>query len=118
MKNQEIGRHGEAIVVSYLRAKGYQIIDQNCHMRIGEIDIVAKRDDTYHFVEVKTRLNEAYDGALSSLTARKIKHFKNAVLAYQKKYCLFDYDISLDFAAVDIEESGEIHVDWHDNISI
>ncbi len=118
MRNQEIGRHGEAIVAEYLCAKGYQIIDRNSHMRIGEIDIVAKKDETYHFIEVKTRLNEAYESALSSLTASKMKHFKNAVLAYQKKHHLYDCDISLDFAAVDIEENGEIHIDWHDNISI
>jgi putative endonuclease len=60
MDKKEIGSFGERIAQSYLKNKGYQILDKNYSFRIpgdiqrGEIDIVAKKGDTISFVEVKT----------------------------------------------------------------
>jgi putative endonuclease len=55
------GRAGETVAAFYLRAKGYRILDRRVRTRRGEIDIVACRDATLVFVEVKlrTRLHDA-----------------------------------------------------------
>ena len=47
------GKLGEAIAEKYLRSVGYSIIERNYRQKCGEIDIVAKKDNTLHFVEVK-----------------------------------------------------------------
>ena len=60
MSTKEFGNLGERIAENYLKNKGYQILDKNYSFwiagspRKGEIDIVAKKDDTISFVEVKT----------------------------------------------------------------
>ncbi len=58
LKNK-VGSIGEKLGCRYLRDKGYRILETNyCNTtgkRLGEIDIVAKKDGRIIFVEVKTR---------------------------------------------------------------
>ncbi len=56
--NKLIGRYGEEIAVKYLKNKGFEILDRNYLKRWGEIDIVARRTDRIHFVEVKAVSHE------------------------------------------------------------
>ena len=51
----DVGRHGEEIAVSYLVENGYRILGRNITFKVGEIDIVAEKDDVLCFVEVRTR---------------------------------------------------------------
>lgn len=49
-----LGDTGESIACEYLARKGYKIVERNYLRPWGEIDIVARRDRNYHFIEVKT----------------------------------------------------------------
>ena len=49
-----VGQVGEETVANHLARKGYAIIGRNYRKKWGEIDIIAKKDDSIHFVEVKT----------------------------------------------------------------
>lgn len=51
---QRIGALGENIAESFLRNRGFEILDRNYRKKWGEIDIVAKKKDFFRFVEVKT----------------------------------------------------------------
>ncbi|MFA5990066.1 MAG: YraN family protein [Sphingomonas sp.] len=53
------GRHGEWLAASYLRAKGWHILDQRVRTKAGEVDLVARRGTLIVFVEVKTRQSGA-----------------------------------------------------------
>ncbi len=53
-QNNETGARGESIAAVYLKKQDFLIIARNYHKKWGEIDIVAKRADKVHFVEVKT----------------------------------------------------------------
>jgi len=60
MKNtKKIGVLGEKITMTYLKSKGYSIIDRNfswCASQgppLAEIDIIAKKKNNFIFVEVK-----------------------------------------------------------------
>jgi putative endonuclease len=54
-----IGKIGELTAEKYLKAKRYKILDKNYFLKtktgvkLGEIDIIAKKDKTIVFVEVK-----------------------------------------------------------------
>ncbi len=51
-----IGNLGEEAAAGYLRKQGFSIIEKNVVRKTGEIDLIAKKKDTLHFVEVKARL--------------------------------------------------------------
>ncbi len=55
MQINKSGVWGELYAARYLRDNGYRIIAGNYRRRVGEIDIVAEKDNTVCFVEVKTR---------------------------------------------------------------
>ena len=50
-----LGQSGEELAVRYLMLNGYVILHRNFRCRIGEIDIIASKNDVLTFVEVKTR---------------------------------------------------------------
>lgn len=64
LKNsRQLGDMGEKIVSQYLREKDYQILGRNYSPKWisgpirGEIDIIAKKENTISFVEVKTLMD-------------------------------------------------------------
>ena len=48
-----IGQLGEDIISGYLQNRGFSIIERNYRKKWGEIDIISKKDNVLHFVEVK-----------------------------------------------------------------
>ncbi len=62
MKNTIIGKFGEEIAVSYLKCQGYMIVERNWRFKRAEIDIIARKDSTLIFAEVKYR-SYGYFGA-------------------------------------------------------
>lgn len=52
--NKTIGDLGESIACKYLVSKGYSIIERNYRKPWAEIDIICRRGEQIHFVEVKT----------------------------------------------------------------
>ena len=53
-EKQKVGNLGEDLACEFLRRQGHSIVDRNYRKKWGEIDIVSKKDDILHFVEVKT----------------------------------------------------------------
>ena len=56
----DLGRKGELWACRYLKKEGYRILERNYTTKVGEIDIIAEEQGVLVFVEVKTRLNDAY----------------------------------------------------------
>jgi putative endonuclease len=60
MNSKDFGVLGEKIAENYLKKKGYKILEKNYSPgfvsgpNIGEIDLIAKKQDVVVFVEVKT----------------------------------------------------------------
>jgi len=86
--NQRTGDEGEAIAINFFKAKGYAIIDTNWSSTFGEIDIVAKYEDTYVFVEVKTRHSQTTESALASITPSKREKMTNTIYIYLHEHNL------------------------------
>jgi putative endonuclease len=71
--NKLIGNYGEEIAANYLKKQGFEILSRNYLQKWGEIDIVARRTDKVHFVEVKTvsyETKEILKGSVSCGTWR------------------------------------------------
>ncbi len=44
---------GEDKACKFLKKQGFEILKRNFHSKFGEIDIIAKKDEILHFIEVK-----------------------------------------------------------------
>jgi putative endonuclease len=53
-EHNELGKIGESMAKTFLMKQGFSIIGQNYRTRYGELDIVAQKDNTFRFVEVKS----------------------------------------------------------------
>ena len=53
-ESQKIGELGENIAVKFLLKHGFTIKDRNYTKKWGELDVVAKKENKLHFIEVKS----------------------------------------------------------------
>ena len=84
----------------FLKNIGYGILERNFRTRFGEIDIIAKDNGSYVFVEVKTRKDEDGFGR-PQLAVNKFKqrHLALAAITYIKKESL-NSDYRFDVIAI------------------
>lgn len=75
---QKLGKQGERAAAEYLIRKGYRIIKFNYRCRVGEIDIVAVKDEILVFCEVKTRTGNSFGSPAEAVTREKLIHIKKA----------------------------------------
>ena len=71
-----LGRQGEEFVCKYLKRHRYKIIARNYQTPFGEADIIAFKDGTYCFVEVKTRLSAAHGEPSEAVNAQKQERYR------------------------------------------
>ncbi len=55
-----LGRQGELKAKKHLKKLGYKILGTNLKDKFAEVDILAYKNNTYYFCEVKTRSNLKY----------------------------------------------------------
>ncbi len=106
----DTGSLGEKIAGEYLENNGYRILEKNYHTRNpfwkGEIDIIAEKDQTIIFVEVKTADNPRTDSfpaeeRVDSRKEKKLIRLANEWLIKNKKEP--DYPWQIDVIRVVID---------------
>jgi putative endonuclease len=70
-KHISTGKIGEELACKYLKNRGFTIVERNFRKKWGEIDIVSRRKDKIHFVEVKA--GQSNVDPQEHLTSAKIK---------------------------------------------
>ena len=93
----EIGgiNSGERAAAKFLIKNKYKIIEQNYRCRLGEIDIIAMKDDILVFVEVKQRKNSDFGNPSDFVDFRKQRKIRKTAEIYLlknkiKPVCRFD----------------------------
>ena len=100
--SREKGEIAEKRAISFLQDLNFEIIEQNFYAKkLGEIDIIAKKNDTYHFCEVKSAPD--YETAINNLTASKLSKIKRSVDYYLQTKKL-DVAFCIDAIIVNDEE--------------
>ncbi len=87
-ENKRIGGAGEILASEALKSRGYYILRQNFSCPYGEIDIIAIKDKTLCFIEVKTRTSDTYGSPGEAVDFKKQRHIRNAAryfLSYYKR---------------------------------
>jgi len=73
MKNTtSVGGQAEQQAADWLRARGYHILSTNWRTRWCEIDIVAQKQKTIYFVEVRYRKSATWGDGVDSITPKKL----------------------------------------------
>lgn len=107
---QKFGKDAEALAAKALKKDGYKILEKNYRSRWGEIDIIAKDDDTIVFVEVKARMSETYGNPKESVTIGKQKKISNTARFYLKENKKFDSRARFDVVAINIM-NGNLNIE-------
>ena len=105
-KSQKIGELGEEIAKRYLEKRGFKIIERNFCSRNGEIDIIAEKDKTRHFVEVKS-VSSAISGVkpVENMTTWKIKKQRAVISEYLRtQRNVSDWQADFLFVYLDIKD--------------
>lgn len=75
-KSQKIGELGENIATKFLLNKGFSILERNYTLKFGEIDIIAKKNNKIHFVEVKSVSRETQNNKKQLVSRETIDSYK------------------------------------------
>ncbi len=82
MNTTSKGNKFETIACKYLVSKNFTIVDRNYHAKkLGEIDIIAIKDDIYHFIEVKS--GDSFE-AVYNITPSKLYKLYRSIDYYIK----------------------------------
>jgi putative endonuclease len=73
MSTTESGRKAERAAALYLEMRGYTVLEQNWRRPQAEVDIIAQKDSSVFFVEVKYRASDKQGSGLDYITDSKLK---------------------------------------------
>lgn len=91
------GKDSEDRASAWLQTQGFSIVDRNFKSRFGEIDIIAKKDDILHFIEVKAS-NSSYE-AEYRVDSSKLKKLFRCIEFYELTNGICS-DIQLDLVVI------------------
>ena len=100
MNTKELGRFGEKMAAEYLKLNGYEIVAQNFSCRIGETDIIAKKNNRIVFFEVKFRTTDQFGLPREAIDKNKIEHIRKAAAVYMMWEKVTNYDVGFDVIEV------------------
>ena len=80
--HNEMGEAGEKLAIEWLRKNDFEVLHHNWRHSYHEIDIIAKKNDLLHFIEVKTRASEKAGYPEQSVTKAKFKNLQRAAEQY------------------------------------
>ncbi len=112
--HNDMGRWGEEQAARYLESRGYGIMARNWRCGHRDIDIVAHKDGTVAFVEVKTRRSRSLMAPEQAVDARKVRSVVVAAGAFLKSRGI-DADVRFDIVAVTGSPGGECDIDHIEN---
>ena len=80
-EKRKLGDIGENIACQFLEKHGFEVVERNYLRKWGELDIVARKGDIIHFVEVKSVTQETYR-AEEHMHPWKLKRLGRAIQTY------------------------------------
>ena len=77
-----LGKKGESLAEAFLIKQNFTILCKNYQYSHYEIDIIAKKEQFLHFIEVKTRKSFGFSFPEESIDKKKKKNLKMAASNY------------------------------------
>ena len=120
-KNIKTGFLGEDIASIFLKNKGFTVIGKNYRKKWGEIDIICKKEETIHFVEVKTIIGKISSGIMpeENVHQEKLKRLFRTIETYCAENKMGDNEWQLDVIAVFLDiDNKEARIRMTENIVV
>jgi putative endonuclease len=105
---QSVGKRGEDAAVRFLKKRGVSIVERNVRSRLGEIDLVARDQDTLVFVEVKCRRSPGGDPPQAAVTPVKQRRLGRLAMGYLKRKRLGEVSCRFDVVAVTLDSRDRV----------
>lgn len=81
-RRKKTGQIGEFLAARYLERKGYTILETNWRHRLGELDLILRREGELVIVEVRTTRSKRFGYGFQSIGRRKQEQVRKLALAY------------------------------------
>lgn len=105
---RRLGEWGERQAEQHLLDAGYRIVARNWRAAVGELDLIAEKERTLVFVEVKARSTDRYGSPEEALTRRKRRRLQRAAWRYLEETDQLRADWRLDVIALVRGSDGEV----------
>jgi len=99
--SRETGNEAESRAVNALVTAGYVVLTRNYNTRVGEIDIIATKDDFICFIEVKYRNPRGFGTAIDAITKSKMHKILMTAKNYLYEMGNPDADYRIDAVVID-----------------
>ena len=113
-QKQILGEEGERIAETFLRKKGYRVVERNYRCPVGELDLILLDRRVVVFVEVKTRTDDRFGAPLESVGPRKQKKMIKTALFFLTRHRLHNRDARFDVVGISYQ-GGEPMVEHIQN---
>jgi putative endonuclease len=129
-EKRKIGDLGENIACKFLVKRGFEIVEKNYNKKWGEIDIIARKGQKLHFVEVKSvsHLPVSYETdnykPEDNLHPWKLQRLSRVIQTYLlgykgNRYVTYETDWQFDVAVVYLDiKSMKARVNYMEDIII
>ena len=108
--NKIIGDLGEDFATKYLIKNNYKIIERNFRCKIGEIDIIARNENYFCFIEVKTRHGIYYGTPAQAVNYTKQHKIIMCAQFYILKMKLYEnFNYRFDIVEIVLDKSDRIN---------
>jgi putative endonuclease len=95
------GKGGEETARTFLKNKGYRILDMNFRMKMGEIDIIAMDRETLVFVEVKSAFSSGFGDPVHWVPVWKQHRIIRMSSVYMSSNNISNAPVRFDVVAID-----------------
>jgi len=113
---RQIGQRGEDAAASYLMQRGYTIANRNWHCEAGEVDIIARQDDLWVFVEVKSLSHGVTEDAALKVNRAKQRRLVRCLYTYLDIHQLPDAPTRVDVIAIAFSDTEAPLIEHREDI--
>ena len=119
MNNKQTGDLGEKIAQDYLKKIGFDIIETNYrYSKFAEIDIIALKDGSLHFIEVKTRSSDKFGIPFEAITKSKLNSIKTCANYYLSSTKVRYKNMQIDGIGIILNKNGNPEINFLENIGL
>jgi len=102
------GTVAERLAAVYLEERGYQLVDRNVYLHVGEIDLVTEKDGLTVLVEVRSRHRGDLGSPLWSLTRAKQHRMRLAAERFLQAHPELPQEARIDLVAITFDGRGRV----------